>query len=445
MSALVAVALAATSLSLDQVRTLSRDQNSAALLAELASANAAQQLRSARSVIYPQLQVALSANGTFAGPQSYYSSAIPSVGPNGAIAYAPGIVSVPSSSAAVYSAGLTLTQLLYDGGKWWNAIAQAGDQEQAAARQLAEQRNTSEYEGVRRFYELLRAQKTLATLEAAVQRSREQLARAQALYEAGRTPKSDVYAAQVNLGNDQISLVRQVGTAASAQADLAVWLGQPGAEELVAQEPPSWGAAGEAIPGAAEAVAQARSHRPLLLALAEQEHAAQRGVTVAHAGFLPQLSVSGTVGRTGPSLDPVFTDLRKQNYAQAGLWLQWNLFNGFATDAAQEQARIAQVQAQVNLAQASRDVEADVRRSLAALNADVKAAALAVSNRESAAAGLALAEERYHAGAGSQLEVQDAQLKLTQAELAGVSTRIDVAIAQANLGRALGAQWGATP
>ena len=51
---------------------------------------------------------------------------------------------------------------------------------------------------------------------------------------------------------------------------------------------------------------------------------------------------------------------------------------------------------------------------------------------------LALAEERFKAGAGSTLEVRDAQLKLTQAELQHLQNRIDVEIARAALERVLG-------
>ena len=46
---------------------------------------------------------------------------------------------------------------------------------------------------------------------------------------------------------------------------------------------------------------------------------------------------------------------------------------------------------------------------------------------------LKLEEERYAAGAGTSLEVRNAQLKLTQAQLTQVQGRVDVEIARAAL------------
>src|SRR5262249_16672486 len=136
-----------------------------------------------------------------------------------------------------FNASASLTQLLFDGGKWWNQIAQAGALEDAARGQTNEQRSVSEYEGVRRFYALYVAQRTLDVLKATQVRSGEQVDRATALFEAGRSPKSDVIQAEVNLGNDRINAILQTSIIGNSQSDLAVWITHPGSEELVAVEP----------------------------------------------------------------------------------------------------------------------------------------------------------------------------------------------------------------
>ena len=71
-----------------------------------------------------------------------------------------------------------------------------------------------------------------------------------------------------------------------------------------------------------------------------------------------------------------------------------------------------------------------MRAAVEALETRIEAARLAAENREAAVQSLTLAEERFKAGAGSTLEVRDAQLKLTQAELALLENRIDVEIAR---------------
>ena len=49
-----------------------------------------------------------------------------------------------------------------------------------------------------------------------------------------------------------------------------------------------------------------------------------------------------------------------------------------------------------------------------------------------------LAQDRFTVGAGTQLEVRDASLKLTQSRLALLNARIDQSVARADLDRAVG-------
>jgi outer membrane protein TolC len=63
---------------------------------------------------------------------------------------------------------------------------------------------------------------------------------------------------------------------------------------------------------------------------------------------------------------------------------------------------------------------------------------LAAGNLGVARDGLRLATERFAAGLATQLEERDASLKLTQAELTLVETRIDHLVARADLARAVG-------
>jgi outer membrane protein TolC len=57
---------------------------------------------------------------------------------------------------------------------------------------------------------------------------------------------------------------------------------------------------------------------------------------------------------------------------------------------------------------------------------------------QAATYGSTLAQDRFKAGAGSTLEVRDAQLKLAQAELTLIQNRVNVEVARANLERAIG-------
>jgi outer membrane protein TolC len=176
----------------------------------------------------------------------------------------------------------------------------------------------------------------------------------------------------------------------------------------------------------------------LLKALERQQRASDLGVAVARGGYWPTLAAQANYIRQGPDFATVFSDPSRQNTINFGLHLSWNIFSGFATSAAVKTAFYNRSTAELNLQQATYEVEGDVRRYLRALEAQVDATGVAVANLKSAQDNLNLAQERFKAGAGSTLEVRDAQLKLTQAELTAISNRITVETARANLERVMG-------
>jgi outer membrane protein TolC len=436
---LAAAALGSVPITLQEVRELSR-RNTPERLQELQYLISTEQQRTAVSSIYPQLSFGSDATRTLQGTQRTYVSV-----PTGALDPATGrpifVQSLGDQTGLnrnTFGVNAQLTQLLFDGGKWWNQIAQAGALEDAAIGQTKEQRFTSEYEGIRRFYALLVAQATLDVLKATETRSREQVERASALYEAGRSPKSDVIQAEVNLGNDRINAILQVGTIGNSQSDLAIWIAHSGIEELVAVEPP--GVRGKPAPAPAleGAVKTAREKRPLLKALEQQRRASDLGVAVARSGYWPTLYAQANYIRQGPDAATVYSDPSRQNTFNFGLHLTWNLFSGFATLAAVNTALYNRSTAELNLQQATYEVEGDIRRYLRALEAEIDATSVARDNLKSSQDNLTLAQERFKAGAGSTLEVRDAQLKLTQAELTLIQNRVSVETVRANLERVMG-------
>ena len=422
LCAALALAAAPRAITLEQVREESRS-NVDVLKAELEHARAAEQIRIAQSSIYPQLSAGTGGMGAIGQTSSEYQS-----------------VSAEGSLSGALDLNVGVNQLLYDGGKWWNQIAQADSSAKSAEGRTEEQRLSAVFEGVRRFYELFRAQKTLAVLEASVQRSEQQFQRAQALFEAGRGQKGDAFAAEVNLGNDRLEVVRQRARIVEAQTKLAAWIGRDGLTPLVAETPAAFDHdAAPLTPMTLEdAIAAARSARPLFRALGDQVRAANLGTDVARSGFLPRVVLSGMAGRRGMPTDPAFTGFAQQNYMKGGLDLRWDLFSGFATDAQLQQANVVRRRADAELVQAQRELEGELRSSVTLLQTQLEAVEIAKRNVKLATDALALAEERFKAGAGSTLEVRDAQLKRTQAELLHLQNRIDVEIARAALERVVG-------
>ncbi len=424
--------LGATPLTLEEVREASR-QALDAVRAQLDVTRAESQVKASRSVIFPQLDFTLGIGGTFGGPQRIFST-VPQSEPDGTLTFVQRIVDTPSFVQGRFTLGLQLTQLIYDGGRWWNQIAQSGAQEEAARGLLAEQRLASELEATRRFFELVKAQLALRVFDESVKRSKEQLERAKALYEAGRGQRAAVFDATTNLGNDEINVVRQRQRIGQARLALLQWLGRGDADVVAvvpAELPPL-------VLDGPKALDTAKRQRPLLKSLEAQLRAGEAGVRVSRSDYFPRLSATAGYQRTSPVADLFFADFTKQNAVIVGANVSWDIFSGFQHDAQVERAHADLSQAQVQQHQSVVDLEAEIFRSVDAYRAEAEVLSISEKNVGFAKEQTTLEEERFTAGAGSSLEVRNAQIKYIQAQLSVLQGKADVATARAALERAVG-------
>jgi outer membrane protein TolC len=345
-------------------------------------------------------------------------------------------------SSRAYSLGLQASQPLFD----WSAfrdVSRAKSSAKAADLQLAEARLSVAFDVTRLFYELLRAERTLAVFEATAKRSEDLVGRADALFAAGRAPRSETFTARVNLGNDRIAVEAQRARVEVARSALARALGSEGGAELTAVAPVAVsGPPAAAPPPPLAAAAEAgRAHRPALLAEEALVRAADAAVQSAQGGYLPTVRAQGSYSRQGSSLSGsggVYDDPSKDYQGAVQLVLAWNLFEGRRTSAA-----VSTAESGARRARASRDrTEQAMMQELADAHATAasrtRQIALSAENLDVARQALALARERLDAGLATQLELRDASLNLTQAELSLVEARIDHAVALADLARAAG-------
>ncbi len=348
---------------------------------------------------------------------------------------------MPGANRGNYQLSATITQLIYDGGHWWNGDASRQARPKKRTRVCSKSsRLVGELEAISRFYTLLNAQVALEVFDNSVRHSQTQLDRASTLFEAARAPKLDAIDAEVNLGNDRINVLKQRQAILSAQVARLKWLGNE-SKPIEAVDPGTLAPKATPLPAPPVelAMAQAKKTRPLLKALDAQLRAAQKGVDLQWSQYFPQVSLQGGYQRQSPSPDPFFTDITQQNVVFGGVVLNWNAFSGFGTQAQVIQARESVIQAQLTSDRATTDLEGDLRRALEALNTNIEVADISAANLRLSQSALSLAEQRFAAGAGSTLEVRDAQVKLTAAQLSQVQARVDVEVARAGVRRVIGA------
>jgi outer membrane protein TolC len=397
------------------------------------------------SGVLPRLDLSASAGRDFVGSRSSVE-VVPILDPvTGAVSgFDRRVISTPAQDEADYALGVTLRQPVFDGLASWRRIAAAQAGERAAERQVDESGLAVAFEVTRLFYGVVLADESLRVLEETVRRSEEVLVRQEALFEAGRAPVSEVIAARVNLENDRLRVETQRAQAGQTRASLAAALGREATGELDVVPPAT--VTGAPQPGAEPPpvdvlVARARARRPLLAAQDALVTQSQRNAAAARGAFWPVLSIQAAYSRQGPELagaDGVLGDPTRQYVASAQLVLSWNLFAGRETTANARQAELAVRQAEIEADRAHVLVAGELAAARATATALARAIGVAQAALAAAEEGQRAARERFEVGVANQLEVRDAELKLTQARLALLQSRVDEAVARADLARAVG-------
>jgi outer membrane protein TolC len=346
---------------------------------------------------------------------------------------------IPLTFNNSFIAGASLRQLVFDGGKWWNNISGAQLGLSATRASVDEQRLQTIYLVEQRFYELVRAQRQLRVLADAATRSRDQAGNVQRLFEGGRSTQADVYQARANRDNDEIVRLGQERVVELARADLALAIGVDPSEPLNVVEPPRLFDDPAQPPAAHEAVQRALANRPSLKAFALQAEAQRKFASAARGDYWPTVTLDGSYSRNARDLQ-TFDDpnLGLSSQLTGSVNLSWNLFAGFATDANVRKAEVLVRLSENDLQNGRRNVAADVEKAIAQLATARTQVHVAVQAVETAREGLRLAKTRQIVGVGTELEVRDAELKLTQSELAHVGALVDGREAEAALRRAQG-------
>jgi outer membrane protein len=344
-----------------------------------------------------------------------------------------------------FSGALDASQLLWDFG-------QAADRWRASQARAAGLGDTQAFTllqavaGVRVAYFRARAGKALVQVAtdtlANQQRHLEQI---QGFVEAGTRPEIDLAQGRADVAQARVALIAAENAYVLGRASLNEAMGITGDTDYDVADQSLGPIAGE-DDAVGTLIDEAVKARPDIASLTAQVHAQELTVRATRAGYLPSLSLQAGAADAGLYLFPKTIPNPPFGSLQYGLtwnlWvgaeLSWPIFQGFLTHglvreananldglAAQRDGLVQQVW--VNVQQA----DFAVRSAKAAL---IAAREVLVNANER----LRLAEGRYAAGAGSIIELQDAQLQSTAAQAQEVAAEYDVSTARAQLDVALG-------
>lgn len=267
------------------------------------------------------------------------------------------------------------------------------------------------------FYQVILNKALIGVQEESVRLLESQLKDQQNRFEAGTVPRFNVLQAEVALANQQPSLIAARNNYRISQLLLAKTLGLD--FDPSRGEGPPLECVGELTyqprPIALEdAIEMGKERRPFLKQQKANVQNARQQVGVAFGGFHPTITANAAYEwDSSPFTSDVSQVLKGWFWGATGTW---NIFDGLATVGRIQQQRALLSQSQITYDDAIRQVELEVQTSFANLQKDRETIQSQQKTVEQAREAFRLATARLGAGAGTQLDVLNAQVAQTQAQ-----------------------------
>ena len=314
--------------------------------------------------------------------------------------------------------GLTVSQLITDFGRTHNLVLSA---ESTAKAQLESERATEldiTLTVDQAFYQALTAQAVLKVAQSTVSQRQATSDQVGALTKAKIRSDLDLSFADVQLSQSQLLLLDAENSQQAAMAALNNVLGsEQDLQYALVDETNSNPALAPDDPEAL--VTAAFTARPDLAALNDQFLAARQFSTAERDLWLPTVSAMAAAGAT-----PVRADqIQSSWYGAAGANISIPVFNGFLYNAEARDAKLRAQAAQENVRNLRDTIARDVRTAV--LNAQTAYQRIAVTKQLLYQSNFALdlASARYKIGLSGIVEISEAQLNQTQAEIANTNAR----------------------
>ena len=337
------------------------------------------------------------------------------------------------TTSSIYSRqaeGLVANQLLTDFGRT------ASLEQSAKLRSAAQDRNVTNTRaqvllGVNQaYYRELAAQSILIVARATLDLRRVTLRQVTALARSALRSTVDVSFAQVNESQAELDLFRAENDATASHAQLAAALGYDHDQPFSLSDEPLPPPLDPNVDGLID---QARQERPDLAALRLNREALNRYAIAERQLRNPTINAAAVAG-----VAPFRDDRLPETYSAAGINVNIPVLNGGLFKARREEAESRAAAAAKDVQDLSVQIARDVRVAWLDANDAFRRLDLTARIVAEANEALRLAQARYDNALGSIVELNQAQLNQTSAEIAAASAKYDYLNARAALTFAIG-------
>ena len=250
-------------------------------------------------------------------------------------------------------------------------------------------------------------------------------------YREGVVAKSDILASTVSLADAKQNYVTARGEYEKSMANLNNIIGLPTETPLLIRDEMNYTTY---EPTEENCVEYALENRPDYFSAEYAIKQAEAAIKIAEAGRKPTIDAS--ISKSAES-DRIFKSDGNRNW-QARVDLQWNIFDNGVTSASVNEMRARLKKTQSLATQLADSIQLEVHNAyidLRTAEENISTTQIAVSRAEE---DYHLAQVRYVEGVGTNLEVIDAQEKLTQARTNYFSSLYAYNVSKAALEKAMG-------
>ena len=338
---------------------------------------------------------------------------------NGTIISGDNITTSQSKTSYNGSYGIDANWTLFNGGSRVNGIKQQKLNERIARLAITESENSIQENILQLYMQILYAAEAVKVNEGTLEVSRATYERGRQLMEAGSLSRADLAQLEAQVSSDNYQVVTAKATLQDYRLQLKQLLELDGAYEMVLDMPQLEDVdVLTPLPAKEDVYRMALALRPEIESGKLNIEAADLGIKVARAGYIPSISLTAGIGSTNANgKDFTFTEQIKQNWNNSlGVTLSIPLFDRRQTKSAVNKAKLQKQTSQLDLL----DRQKELYRTIESYWLDARSAQqqydAAAQQVKSAQASYDLVSEQFNAGMKNTVDLLTEKNNLLNAQ-----------------------------
>ena len=334
------------------------------------------------------------------------------------------------------SAGISLNQTIFDGGRSWNQVKQARSNLEIAKLNQRSTKIQVIQNVIKSYYGLLQAQQLYDVAEQNLEMSDQQVSLVKKQYDLGVVKKTDLLKAEVARGQARVDVFTRKTNHQNARRVLFNDMGLQDFGQSIMTIDSEW--ATPVIPSSADALNLLKTQNPTLSISQVRINLGDLSYKMAKGMRLPSLNSSVSYSANGKDSDELMESINNDWSMGLNFSISVPIYTGNTLSTQQHQAKLSKQQSEFDYITLLNDlrVQAElIRESLKNYSEIIPLNQAVVASAEE---DLKLAGERYSLGSATILEVLDAQVSLRRSNSTLINTIHEARMQEAGLKALLG-------